>query len=338
MSSEATSALTFGDLVLEIALKMGTAYYGEDGDEPAQIPVEEHDRTLAKQIANNAVRMFLADAPPTGWRWTRPVAGLALWADLGVTATRTVTGGAYDAANDQTLITANSSIFFETMEEKDIVVTGHGTLVVKQYVSPTMVYVYGSHYFAAASTYSIASEGDFTLPRSFAGSYTGALNYAAGTNRATGIEWSNDARIRYLRENTSAETGWPTIATIRIRSAQSGRRRFEMCTYPTPNETLGLELTFDLNFDKMVSFTETLPTPVVHDETLRAACLAVVERDVDDAEGSNTTYYRDRCLPNSYNADARSGPRKLGYFGNGAPKVGMNNFRDYLRRPNVSYQ
>lgn len=337
MSSEPTSAFSFGRLVLEVARKAGTAYFGETGDEAAQAPVDEHDLSEAKRHVNNAVRMFIADAPTTGWRWTRPVASLSMWGAVAVSATRTVTGGTYDATNDQTLLTANSDVFFETMEEKSIVVTGQGTFVVKQYVSATTVYVYGSHYFAAASTYSIACDGNYTLPRTFSGAYTGPLNYAAGTNRATGIEWSGEAIIRQLRENTSTQTGWPTIAAIRPRTSRSGRRRFELIAYPIPAETLGLELNFDLGFDEMVSLTEMLPTPFAHDETIRAACFAIVERDVDDAEGQASNYYRSVCLPNSQNIDARSGPRKLGYFGNGRPQVNPKNFRDYLRRPNVTY-
>lgn len=338
MSSEPTSAFNFGRLVLEVARKMGTAYYGEDGTEPAQTPIDDHDLSEAKRHVNNGVRMFIADAPPTGWRWTRPVADFTIWGAVAISATKTVTGGTYDATNDQTLLTASSAIFYESMEEKSIVVTGQGTFIVKQYVSSTTVYVYGNHPFATPATYSIACDGNYTLPRSFSGSYTGSLNYAAGTNRATGIEWSGDAIIRQLRENTSTQTGWPSLAAIRTRTANSGRRRYELITYPIPSETLGLQFTYDFSFDEMVSLTETPPTPVAHDETLRAACLAVVERDVDNAEGADSSYYRSICLPNSQNIDARSGPRKLGYFGNGRPQVGPKNFRDFIRRPNVSFQ
>lgn len=337
MSSEPTSAFSFGDLLLEVSVKMGTAYYGEDGTEQAQVPIDDHDLDAAKRHVNNAVRMFIhTDAPPTGWRWTRPVYTVALWADIGVLASRTVTGGTYDPINDQTLLTANTAVFYDTMEEKQIVVTGQGTFTIKQYVSATQVYVYGSHLFTAA-TFSITGDGNYTLPRDFVGTYTGAVTYTAGSDQGTPIEWTSDTFIRQLREDNNIVSGWPSLAAIRTRPAVSGRRRWELMAYPLPQSNVTIEITYDVGFQEMVSQTEPLPTPIAHDETIRAACLSVVEKDVDDAEGPDTQYYRTVCLPASHNLDARSGPRKLGYFGNMRPTITPNNFRDFVRRPNVTY-
>ena len=97
MSTQPTSALEFRDLILAIAKKKGVAYYGENGTEVAQIPEDEHDLAECKEHANNAVRMFQSDAPPAGWKWTRPLASVTLWADIAVAASATVTGGPYDA-------------------------------------------------------------------------------------------------------------------------------------------------------------------------------------------------------------------------------------------------
>jgi hypothetical protein len=36
--SEPTSVLTFSDLILEVAYKLGIAYYGAAGDGAAQVP------------------------------------------------------------------------------------------------------------------------------------------------------------------------------------------------------------------------------------------------------------------------------------------------------------
>jgi hypothetical protein len=337
MTTEPTSAFTFGRLVLEAARKMGTAYYGEDGTEPAQPPVDEHDLAEAKRHVNNAVRMFISDAPPTGWKWTHPVYGLTMWPLINPDVTKTVTGGTYDVQNDQTLLTANAAAFYDTMEEKTVILTTNGAVVVKQYVSPTQVYVYGNHYFAAPDTYKIVSDGNYTLPRTFSGTFSGSINYRAATNRATPIEWTNEAFIRQLRENVNIQTGWPSIAAIRPRTAALGRRRYELIAYPIPHEVLGIEINFDLSFDEMVSLTENPPTPIAHDETIRAAVFAVIERDVDGMEGADGNYYRTAALPNSRNIDARSGPRKLGYFGNRRPTITPRNFRDFIRRPNVTF-
>lgn len=336
MSTEATSNLLFGDLILEVARKMGVAYFGENGDEEAQIPVDTHDLVECKRHVNNAIRMFISDAPKTGWHWVKPTASITFWPTVAVVASRTLTGGTYDSANDQTPITANTAVFYESMEEKSIVVTGQGTLVVKQYVSPTQVYVYGSHGFAAPATYSITADGDYTLPRAFAGAHTGSITFGSATNRAVKIEWTAEATIRQLRENVSIQSGIPRYVAATVFLPASGRRRYKLMTYPIPFELYTIQFPFDLSFDQLTTLTEAPPTPIMHDETIRAACLAVVEKDVEDTEGSATKYYQ-KCLGNSQEADARSGPRKLGYFGNDRANVSPKNFREFMKRPNVQF-
>lgn len=337
MSSEATSNLTFGDLVLEIARKQGTAWYGEDGTEAVQAPRDDHDLAEAKRHANNALRMLIADAPPTGWRWQRPVATAYIWPDVSVDAAVTVTGGTYDAINDQTLLTCNSSVFYETMEEKDIVVTGQGTFTIKQYVSATTVYVYGSHYFATPATFSISTSfGDYTLPRDFAGVFNGDISWIAQTNRMIRLEFTHELTIRRMRENVNVNTGIPFHAAIApFQPTNSKRRRWKLMFYPAPYQLFGIQIPYEIYPDEMTSLTEFPPTPITFDEALRAACLAVVERDVEDGDGPAMAYYQ-KCLANCYNLDARSGPRKLGYFGN-APQATSTNFRDWMKRPNVQF-
>lgn len=336
MSIEPTSALTFDRLLLETAREMGVAFYGEDGDEPAQVPVDEHDLSECQRHVNNAVRMFISDAPPTGWRWTRPVAEVAVWPAVSVDATKTVTGGTYDPDNDQTLITANTSVFYESMEEKSIVVTGQGTVVVKRYVSATQVYVYGNHGFAAASTYSIASDGNYTLPRTFAGAHDGQITFAANTNRAVSPQWTDEASIRGWREDVNTNTGPPFAFAPAVFVGQEERRRYMLLAYPNPQEVFTVLFPFDVSFNDMVDGDETPPTPLIHDETIRAACIAVVERDVDDTTGPKMAYYKERLMA-SQAADMRSAPRKLGYFGNGRGTVTMDNFRRLMTRPIVRY-
>lgn len=334
MSIEATSNLSFQALILETARKMGVAFYGENGDESAQIPVDDHDLDECKRHVNNAVRMFISDAPQTGWRWQRPVASVALWTDVAVDASRTVTGGT--PISGQTLITSNTDVFYESMEEKTIVVTGVGTLTVSQYVSATQVYVYGSHGFASPATYSITGNGDYTLPRTFAGTFTGGLTFGPATNRAVRIEWADEATIRQLRENVTIQTGIPRYCAVSVFLPFSGRRRYKLMLYPTPYQLFTVQFPFELQFDLMTSLVEYPPTPILHDETIRAACLAVVERDVDDTEGTAMSYYA-KCLESSKNIDSRSGPRKLGYFGNDRTVITPRNFREFMKRPNVTY-
>ena len=336
MSIEPTSALVFGDLLLEIAKESGVAYYGPEGDEKAQIPIDESDLADCVEHGNNAIRMFISDAPPNGWRWIRPVASISLWPAVAVAAAKTLTGGTYDSLNNQTLLTANAAAFYESMEEKSIVITTTGTFVMKRYVSSTQMYVYGNASSAVARTYSVAADGDYTLPRTFAGAFTGGLSFGASTNRAIQISWLDEATIRQMRENVAVNTGVPTSLALAPFQGQGQRRRYKLLTYPTPSQLFTVEFPFDLHFDKLEATTDSPPTPLVHDETVRAACLAVVERDVHDTDGPRMAYYS-KCLTNSQNFDLRSAPKRLGYFGN--PQRGMNpqNFREFMVRLPVTY-
>lgn len=338
MSTESTSALTNSDLILEVARKMGVAYYGDNGDEVAQVPRDDHDLAECQRHVNNGIRMFIADAPVTGWRWTRPTASISIWPAVDVVANQTVTGASYDRDNDRTLITCNNPVFYDTMEEKDMVITGHGTATIREYVSATQVYVYGSHAIAVAATFSIAADGDFTLPRNFAGTFTGEITFGAATNRAVAVQWCDEATIREMRENVSVQTGIPRYLAVAVFQPSKGRRRYRLMSYPFPYQLFTMQFPYDLHFDSLTNMTDFPPTPIAHDETIRAACLAVVERDVDDTpEGPATNYYIGKCLPNSKNIDARSGPRKLGYFGNDRTVVTPKNFREFMKRPNVIF-
>ena len=107
------------------------------------------------------------------------------------------------------------------------------------------------------------------------------------------------------------------LAAIRIMSSTfDTRRRWELMVYPTPEEARVVQFKYDLHFDKMVDFSEVPPVPFSHDETIKAACLAVAEKDVEDVQGGAWDYYKSSCLPNSYRVNSRSAPRALGYFGN----------------------
>lgn len=340
MSAEPTSALTNERLIVAVAKKMGVAFYGDNGDEEAQIPDDDHDLAECQEHVNNAIRMFISDAPTHGWRWTRPIGTITLWPDVAVAAAVTVSAAAYNAAEDYTPLTASAATFYESMEEKEIVVTGQGTFRIKRYVSTTQVYVYGSHYFSGTATFSIASNGNYTLPRTFAGTHSGNATFAAGTNRGMGLSWVDDSVIRGLRENEDESTGTPIMLALRVfvpQESATQRRRYELMAFPEPSEVFVVQFPYDLHFDELTEMDETPPSPIAHDETIRAACRAVVERDVDEeSDGPDAAYYA-KCLTNSHQTDARSAPRKLGYFGNGRLIATPMNWRNFVRRPNVTY-
>lgn len=326
-----TSTLTFQDLIVDVAIKLGVAYYGENGDEEAQLPVDIHDLAQCKRHVNDAIRMFLADAPVHGWRWARPVASIIVWPSVDTDDDVTITG-TYDPTTKKTTITASEASFYPSMETKTIVVTDVDSYIVETYVSTTIVRVDGDKHWTGSKTFSIAADGNYTLPRTFGGSYTGQIAFAAGTNNAAIISWTSEQEIRLLRETSTTETGDPRLASVRIIET---RRRWELMLYPIVSGIETLEFPFDLHFDSLVELDEYHPAGHVHDEAIKAACHAVIERDAEDMVGSLTEYYRKVALPNSYRADARSAPSQLGRIGTGRPTAAE--MRRIVDRPTVTY-
>lgn len=332
--TEPTGSFTLQDLVIEVAREIGTAYYGTDGDEAAQVPTDAHDLAEAKRHINNAIRQVLSDAPPQGWRWAKPVASVVLWPSVAVDDDVTVSGGAYDAENDQTTLEATESTFYPSMETKTITVTDVGDFTIESYASATQVIVSGDASAVATATFSIDADGNYTLPRTFGGVYSGQIGFAADSSLAGVIQWVDEGTIRRMRENGVVSDD-PTMAGVRI---INGRRRWTLSVWPTPASVVTVEFPYDLYFDKLTGLTDKPPIPFLFDELLRAAVLMIAERDVHRAiDGPHTRYYQ-QALVMAYQMDSRSAPKRLGYFGDpGSGNISPHNFRDFRSRPTVNF-
>lgn len=118
---EPTSALSFRDLITEVAVNLGNASYGEGDAQAADIPTDAHDLDLCQRVVNKAIRMLIADAPRNGWVWQYPIAEIDLWADV---ATSVIQGVSYlyIPKDNQTQLTAVTAAFFPTMEGHEIVI------------------------------------------------------------------------------------------------------------------------------------------------------------------------------------------------------------------------
>ena len=338
--SLSSSALSFRDLILEAARKIGVASYGADGSGETDIPDDDYNLSEVKRHVNNAIRMYLNDGPaPNGWRFARPTDSIVVWGTIAVNAANTVSSTDRDTVNDRTTLTAQSSAFYPTMEGKTITVTGVGDFTIYQYVSATQVIVSGDA-TASAATWSMTADGNYTMPAVFGGEYIGPLTYAANSNQGVGIEWMADAHIRQWRESITDETGEPYWACVRpMNSEFENRRRWELMLYPQPDEVITLELPYILGFDKLLELNEHPPVPVSHDEALKAADLALVEKDVEGALGIDWQYYHDNALPKAYQVDARSAPKSIGYVGNRPARRGsaIQDFRqNWYDRPTVN--
>lgn len=339
-----TSALTFGDLLLEVAREMGVANYGVNGDEIAQIPINAHDLDECKRHVNNGLRMFFSDAPPTGWRFARPVMEIPLWSAVNVSTTGVTSSAVTDSG--RTVVTTTSSTFFPSMELHVLTVTDVGDVLITKYLDNTRVEVdLNGNAVWSAKTFSLAATGNFTMPRFFAGIVTGGITYVEDTNQGIPMVWTNEFVIRQWRENVTDETGDPYWAAVRMMDVDGlgnpvRGRRWEIMFYPRPDEDMIVEFPIEMWFDQLTDESESPPFPFIHDECLKEACLAVVERDVYDKTGRHWDNYHQKALPHSVLLDARSGPRRLGYFGNPSrgPIRSIAAFRGYYYdRPTVSF-
>jgi hypothetical protein len=379
---EPSSALAFSDLIIEVAYKIGCAYYGSDGQGEPQMPVDSHDLILCKRIVNNGIRMFINDAPPEGWSWSRPIAQVDLWGQIDAVSGSTsyVTSTAYVASTNLTTLslhvagTVNSStnVFFPSMELKTIYLGGNPPTTVPgfqnvaststtgvpftivNYLNASTVQVYGqpaSSTFAstgtASTSWSMVADGDYTLPADFSGQYAGAITYVGNTNRGSILQWSSEQVIRGRRQNYNFETGTPYQIAVRLMPTPSlptdyapQRRRWQLMAWRTPNENLHVLFPYVLGFQNLVNDTDTPPSPFAHDEALKAACLAVAEKQVTDSFGLDWNYYKQDALPKSYRIDRLNAPKRLGYFGNPNARANLSSpietFRDsWYQRPTV---
>lgn len=391
--TEPTSALTFADLITEVAYKIGCADYGSTGTGAPSIPTDPHDLILCQRIVNKAIRMFINDGPkPSGWRWLNQIAQVDFWpmiaADKSSTTYVSFTSTNYNSTTNLTTLTLHTPStvvqltptstgisFLPSMELRNIYLGGNppastssffqpagvplvsttGTpWTIVNYLSPTQIQVNGnpsstSTLSHGSTIFSMVPVGDYTLPANFSGAYSGEITYVQNTNRGMILRWTNESSIRSRRSNYNFESGTPYECAIRLiprptlndLSYEPQRRRYELMAWRIPSEFLSVIFPFTLGFNSLVNNTDVPPSPFSFDETLKAACLAVCEKEVEDTFGPDWQYYTTSALPKAWDIDARSAPKALGYFSN--PTAGssafpaIKAFRDYFyQRPTVN--
>jgi hypothetical protein len=247
--------------------------------------------------------------------------------------------------NLSTITTTTAATFYPTSENKTLYVTDMAApITLGTYLTDkTMEFVdaggaIATLWGAGARTFSLTAFGVYSLPQNFGGEYNGEITYAAGSNRGVPINWISELEIRRLRENWNMVSGNPYYAAIR-RMPEGTNRRYELLIYPNTGGTYRVEFPYTIYFDEITALTDMHPAGFAFDETIRAACLAAAEIGGEDALAGSVKYYRDICLPNAYRADARNAPRKLGYCSNPRSQtVALRDFRQYFRRPTVSYR
>ncbi len=268
--AEPTSALSFYQLILEVAKEAGIAYYGSDGAQPPMIPVDPQDFEDCRRIVNNGIKMFISDAPVKGWRWMRRILPVA------ITATRIA--GTVDSASSTTIVDATLITSYDTDDALNgfwcYILTGTGQYSYAQitdYTASTGTVTVadwldrfgnaGGTDPVAADTFAITSvetvEGDITrypLPENFGGTPDGPIEYEADSTHGTNIEWVDESRIR-ARQAINTLIDYPRYAAIRRLEYMSGgfgvKRRYELLIDKKPSAAEVLEFPYTLFFDNL---------------------------------------------------------------------------------------
>ena len=206
--TEPTSALTFDDLILVVAEQLGVAYYGADGTEAAQIPTDTYLLDRCKRYVQDGIRMFIADSPPAGWRWQRPLASVDIWATAGLAMPTSDTGGNLATgvhADDVTTVTAASSQFLASHADQVLSVRGHGLFTIDAYVSGTQVTLTAETDYSWTGSKSI-SVVDPTDEPTVTGAYSGVTELTTITASENTFFQSTEGATMYVTDETDGIT------------------------------------------------------------------------------------------------------------------------------------
>jgi len=264
--AEPTSALSFEDLVVRVAELLGIADWDATDGTPL-VPVSSnsnrYDLSLCVRIVNNAIRMFIADAPPKGWRWMKRIHSLT----MAVTYTGTATAGTAASLTDSGLASTYADDFFVGYTIYITAGTGIGeSATITDYTGLTGIFAFTA--LSGASTpdtttkytiakSSLAIDGDgarYLLPEDFGGTVDGKITYAADSAHGTRINWVDEARIRDFR-STSIQSGYPVWAATLPYSPTSptivANRRWEIMFEPRPASIQTVKFPYTMHFNKL---------------------------------------------------------------------------------------
>ena len=268
--AEPSSALTFKDLIVRIARKAGMVYYGSAGANEALPPINRADLSFLKDIVNDAIRMFIADAPVGGWKWVERI--------MNVTMASVRTTGTADAADSTSITDLTLADTYDANDDLNdywcYILTGTGAgsyAQITDYVGATgaiTVADWLDEFGNAGGTDPVATDtfvvtdvetvgGDkarYPLAENFSGEVSGDITYAAGSSHSTFIKWTHESYIR-KRRAVVVNTGYPLFAATRPLEYKSNAlgptRRFELFVDPQPQATDVLQFPYELVFDKL---------------------------------------------------------------------------------------
>lgn len=260
--AEPTSAYSMYDLVLRVAETAGVAFYGQSGQEKSYIPIDSNTLDRCKRCVNEAIKDFIASAPPAGWRWQRRICEITVsavqtegTADVGTSATHLI-----DLTLASTYTTTNEIVGYYAYITGG---TGKGSYAVITAYNKTTGDCTVADWLTengdpggtdptTGSTFSITAvqtvQGDkarYLLPQDF-GRVTGKITYQAASRRGHFIGWAHEGQVRDNREVVIIK-GYPRIAGVRPYNS----RRWEIFFDPSPVATDTFLFPYEVGFNSL---------------------------------------------------------------------------------------
>lgn len=271
--------------------------------------LDSAEQTVIDRVILEAERTTFLHPPirePHVWTCLRDPGDMTLWKDLVVAAAVTLTG--VHAAGTTTL-TANTSVFYETMIGHSIVITTVGTFTITGYTSGTVILVSGDA-TCAAKTFSISGDGVYRLPSDFECPDAHKLTWQDNT-WADDIELM-DEKIVNTRRAVDTSTGYPIAAYIRwVTSDGTAAQAQELVVWPRVSDDFAVALPYMVQPQGMSTANPYPRGGVEMADLLLSGVIAVCEKERTGARGDRWSEFaakcelaakRDRARHNNFNA------------------------------------
>ena len=262
------------------------------------------DGLLVRRAVVQWLREFYAPPPVSlpgipvyvhKWSFLRPVTSIVAWVDAAGTI-----DSVDDVENDDGLILiADAVTFYPSMVGKSLVVTDGGTYTIVSYLSSTQVVVDATPEADIGKDFAVSANGDYRLPTDF-GWMESTLSFEPGVYSGS-IQRCSEAVIRQQRTG-GLGSGYPAWAAVKPRTpdltSTAGHPGHDLLLWPAPCVELTLSYRYGIAADTLADLSRAAPLGAdMHGTAIRAACMAVAEREVNNGgNGLKMAEYRSRLM------------------------------------------
>lgn len=324
--AEPTSAYTLQDLMLRVAKAAGVAYHGANGDEREQVPVDSYNFYKCLDVVNDGVKMFIASAPPEGWRWMNRSATV-----LFVPAQ--TDPSVYTLSDDFQGEIAGPITYAADSGRRRIEWVGEAEIRRRRELTVTTAYPS----VAAVRPSSTSRRWELIVDPAPGHADTVTFPYrvgfnamsvergtatAGGSTSITDSSLANQFPTDYFKGWTVTIVGGTGVGSKAVVTGYAGTTGvFTVADWLTKSGVAGAT---DPSAASLytVSDGNAHPAGMQFDEAVLAACLAKAEMEFEDLKLGYMNKFMEKDLPEAWRIDARSAPRKLGIMMPGTRNTG----------------